>query len=125
MLFIFIIILLFVRNTYSYETISPSCHTCKWFLQGKNMDLSYCKMFQEKVNNKVMNNFAVPLRCLIENETFSIKVHCRNNEDMCGKTGIFYEPSQKITYSDFFTPEENKYYLNYLNNIAKKNIRRN
>ena len=103
MLFIFYIILLLSTLTESYELNRLNCNSCKWFLEGKNVDLGLCKMFPEKINGKTINNFAA---------------HCRNNEDMCGPSGIFYEDN----YVKSFSKDEYKFYSQYMNKIAKKNI---
>ncbi len=109
MLFIFFVTLFFLlTNTYS-ELVTPRCSTCKWFIPGKFVDLGQCVMFREKIGSKTINNFAI---------------HSRNNENMCGKNGIFYEQdlTESSTYTNFFSPEEKKFYLYYMNKIAKKNL---
>lgn len=60
----------------------PSCASCKYYIPNKKgtLDLGLCKMFTTKVYPKegevAMPNFAI---------------HCRNDEQMCGKTGFLYE----------------------------------
>ena len=73
--FLFIALIGFL---YAYE---PSCSTCKFFIPKlQKPELGLCKMFQDKiyVNNKsrLVNNLAL---------------HCRSNEDLCGKNGFLYE----------------------------------
>lgn len=65
----------------------PSCSTCKFFIPDEtnsNNDLGLCKMFQDKIytdnSNKLVKNFAI---------------HCRSNENLCGKSGFLYEPIDK------------------------------
>lgn len=65
------------------------CKNCKFYIPtliGNNPNLGLCKIFKETPyvdKNIVIHNFAV---------------HCRNDESLCGKDGIFYEPN--ITYID-------------------------
>jgi hypothetical protein len=33
-------------------------------------------------------------------------VHCRNDENLCGKTGIFYEPDYEIINKNFYNDYE-------------------
>jgi len=106
MLFIFCIILLCAKLADSYESNIPRCKSCNWFLEGKNIDLGLCKMFPEKINEKTIYNYAA---------------HCRNNENLCGKNGIFYEYNEDENYVRSFNREEYKYYSYYMKNIAKKN----
>lgn len=89
-------ILLFSCMTlvFSYD---PSCSSCKHFIPHfkNNPDLGTCKRFKDlpytdNNNNILISNFAL---------------HCRNNENLCGKTGNFYEPNfetlQKKIYNDY------------------------
>jgi len=74
------LMLIFINICFSYE---PSCYSCRFYVPHKsNPDLGLCKVFKDYVNlnNKVIlvNNFAV---------------HCRSNENLCGKDGFLYEPS--------------------------------
>ena len=61
----------------------PPCSSCKFFISNKkgNLDLGLCKMFTTKVYAKEdtpsLPNFAV---------------HCRNDENLCGKFGFLHEP---------------------------------
>jgi hypothetical protein len=78
---------------FAYE---PSCTSCKYFTPHfkNNPDLGVCKMFKNTPNkdtNVFISNFAV---------------HCRNNEDLCGKTGNFYEPDYEIIQKNFYNDYE-------------------
>jgi hypothetical protein len=64
----------------------PSCSSCKHFIASSlKPDLGLCNMFQDStyVNNKCI---------LVKN----LAVHCRNNENLCGKDGHLYESNDKI-----------------------------
>ena len=74
----YLLMISFVSVIYAFE---PSCHSCKSYIPHKsNPDLGLCKMFKNYVylNNRtsLINNLAV---------------HCRNNENLCGKPGYLYE----------------------------------
>ena len=78
---------------FSYE---PSCSSCKHFIPNfkNNNDLGLCKIFKNKPyhdTNIFVSNFAV---------------HCRNDENLCGKTGIFYEPDSEIIQKNFYNDYE-------------------
>ena len=80
----YLLLLSFVTNIFSYE---PLCSSCKNFIPHikNNPDLGLCKMFKNTPytdNNIVIHEFAS---------------HCRNNENLCGKSGFFYEPYDEIT----------------------------
>jgi len=71
------------------SALQPLCSSCKFYIpHSKNPDLGLCKIFQDSiyVNNKPR---------LIKN----LAVHCRSDENLCGKSGFLYEPiveSEKI-----------------------------
>jgi len=73
-----------------YNNNNPHCTSCKWFVKPNcelnSSELGVCKMFKEiSYNNgkeKITNNFAI---------------HCRNNENLCGKSGFLYEPKDNET----------------------------
>ena len=56
----------------------PLCSSCKFYTPHKlNKQLGLCELFKENgLNNIRLNNFAS---------------HCRNNENLCGKSGFLYE----------------------------------
>jgi hypothetical protein len=81
---------------------NPSCTTCKFFVPHQtnpNSDLGLCKMFKDKVYY-VKNDDEV----LINN----LAVHCRNNENLCGKAGFLYEPIN----SEYDTVENYEFFEN-------------
>jgi hypothetical protein len=70
-----------MSTVFSYE---PSCISCKYFIPHikNNPDLGLCKMFKNKPyhdENIIVHDFAV---------------HCRNNENLCGKAGNLYEVNE-------------------------------
>jgi hypothetical protein len=74
----FMLLLSFFTAIFSY---TPSCDSCKFFIRNnKGSELGYCKLFKNIVYKQgkevIIHDFAV---------------HCRNNEDMCGKEGNLYE----------------------------------
>jgi hypothetical protein len=112
----------------------PSCTTCKHFIpyQGNNIgldtDLGLCKMFQDDINGKLVKNLAI---------------HCRNNQNQCGKEGFLYEPIlnnemmnkydelEKLTYSEFMDEmdlheleEIEKHILETFQKMRKHNTKR-
>ena len=82
MVLISYIILLSLFNT--IFALENHCKNCKFYIPtliGNNPNLGLCKIFKETPyvdKNIVIHNFAV---------------HCRNDESLCGKDGIFYEPT--------------------------------
>jgi hypothetical protein len=80
----YIILLSLFNIIYGFE---KPCIKCKFYIPTiGNNDLGLCKIFKEVSyvdKNIVIHNFAI---------------HCRNNENLCGKDGIFYEPN--LNYID-------------------------
>ena len=76
----FITIFAFVYCIFAFE---PSCASCKHFIPNVKLfnDLGLCRMFKNEYYNKgasvMLPNYAV---------------HCRENENLCGKEGVLYEP---------------------------------
>ena len=75
----YLLFISFIASVFSYN---PSCIYCKHFIPNKNIntDLGLCKMFQETTYSSGyirLYNFAK---------------HCRNDENLCGKSGFLYEP---------------------------------
>ena len=76
------IILLSLFNT--IFALENHCKNCKFYIPTliwNNPNLGLCKIFKETPyvdKNIVIHNFAV---------------HCRIDESLCGKDGIFYEPT--------------------------------
>jgi len=79
MLFFVIMIALF-KYVSAFE---PQCSSCKHYIPNVKIfdDLGLCRMFKESSVHKgkqyVLPNYAV---------------HCRENENLCGKSGFLYEP---------------------------------
>lgn len=88
----YIILLSLLKAFFSLEN---SCKNCKFYIPtliGNNPNLGLCKIFKETPyvdKNITIHNFAI---------------HCRNDESLCGKDGIFYEPN-----------------INYINDIIDDN----
>ena len=77
----FSIFLLFTAINYVYS-FTPSCQSCKFFISNdKNEHLGQCSMFQDAVYH---NN----VKTLQKN----LAIHCRSDENLCGKSGFVYEP---------------------------------
>jgi hypothetical protein len=73
--------LLLISSIGLIYAFDPPCSTCKFFIPHKvNPDLGLCGMIQDKIylNN---NEFMVK----------NLALHCRNNENLCGKSGFLHE----------------------------------
>ena len=72
----YFLILFYLAYIYAFE---PVCSSCKFFIPYRsNLELGLCELFTETGPNGVLlKNFAS---------------HCRNNENLCGKSGLLYEP---------------------------------
>jgi hypothetical protein len=84
----YLLLLSFISYGFSYE---PSCTSCKYFIPHikNNPDLGLCKMFKNKPyqdTNIIVHDFAV---------------HCRANENLCGKLGNLYEVNDEIISKHF------------------------
>ena len=85
---LYILLSLFIA-TYSFV---PDCSKCKFFINNKDniKELGQCKLFPETSNlsksNIMIHNFAM---------------HCRNNENLCGKKGFLYEPITTINNIEY------------------------
>ena len=91
MMFLLLTILSFIRFLYAFE---PACTTCKFFIPHKSSpDLGLCNVFKEKIVNNVfmLKNFAD---------------HCRNDENLCGKSGFLYEPINEFEVNDNLLTEK-------------------
>jgi len=65
------------------SSLVPPCETCKNFIPNKiKPDLGFCNMFKDINYNKGE-----------ETLIYNFAIHCRNNENMCGKNGYLYENS--------------------------------
>uniref|UniRef100_A0A6C0E1X8 Uncharacterized protein n=1 Tax=viral metagenome TaxID=1070528 RepID=A0A6C0E1X8_9ZZZZ len=78
----------------------PLCDSCKHFIPNKNLnpDLGLCKMFQETS----YNNGYIRL--------YNFATHCRNDENLCGKSGFLYEGP----------PSDNPEIIYQLNELSNK-----
>jgi hypothetical protein len=74
-----VLIILFFSTIYALE---PSCSSCKFYIAHKtNSQLGLCDLFKEKgLNGVLIKNFAA---------------YCRNDENLCGKSGFLYEPREE------------------------------
>ena len=61
----------------------PPCTSCKFYIphKGVSSGLGLCKIFT--TNASPNSNVITPLP--------NFAVHCRNNENLCGKSGFLYE----------------------------------
>jgi hypothetical protein len=86
---------------YAYN---PTCISCKNFIPyySGNQEFGLCKMFKNivytKGQEKIIHNYAI---------------HCRNDENLCGKSGYLYEAMVDEDMS-FIKQQENEF--NELNN---------
>jgi hypothetical protein len=89
----YILLLSCMAIAFSYE---PSCTSCKHFIPHvkNNNDLGLCKMFKSSPypdTNILVSNFAV---------------HCRNDENLCGKSGLLYDPDYDNIKQQFYDDYE-------------------
>jgi hypothetical protein len=99
MLSVYLLFLLIVL----VKSLKPSCQTCKFFIPNKinNDNLGQCARFQDiiyddKQQVRLQKNLAI---------------YCRNDENLCGKSGYLYEPIEKHKYAKKF---KNYHYINKL-----------
>ena len=75
------------------KSLKPSCQTCKFFIPNKiNDNLGQCTMFQDTVYDDKQQ---VTLQK-------NLAIHCRNDENLCGKSGYLYEPIENHEYAKKF-----------------------
>jgi len=83
----FIIIITLLKFTLSFEPrcSSPPCSLCKYFIPNVKAfdDLGLCRMFKEVSTHKG-KQYTLP----------NYAVHCRENENLCGKAGHLFEPKK-------------------------------
>ena len=74
----YMLVLSLINIIFAFE---PSCSSCKFFISNKNNpELGLCKRFKTTPylnTNKIIYEFSM---------------HCRNDENICGKSGLLYEP---------------------------------
>lgn len=69
-------LIIFVR---AYER---SCSNCKFFIPNKiKPELGLCNMFQDTIYHNAEEK-------LVKN----LAIHCRGNENLCGKSGFLFDP---------------------------------
>jgi hypothetical protein len=74
----YLLLISFIQLIFGLE---PSCTSCKHFIPHKlNSDLGVCNMFKDINFSNGKERFV-----------YNFAVHCRNNENMCGKIGNLYE----------------------------------
>jgi hypothetical protein len=64
----------------------PPCSSCKFYIPNKkeHFELGLCKMFTTNVSPKSDRIQPLP----------NFAIHCRNNENLCGKSGFLYEKAE-------------------------------
>lgn len=101
-----ILIIIFLHYSKSLSLI-PSCSTCKFFIENSiKPELGLCKMFIEKVKNYRGKSVI-----------YNLAIQCRNNEDLCGKKGSYY---QQNNYK--FTNYEYIKNLYKIDNVEETNL---
>jgi len=100
----FILIIAIITKAIAFE---PYCTSCKYFIPNSrgNNDLGLCKMFKNICYHRG-NEYYLP----------NYAIHCRNNENLCGKTGFLYEP---INTND----DKNKINMDLRNELDELNNR--
>ena len=75
--------ILFVTSVTAFD---PCCSSCKFFIPNKtgNIDLGLCKMFPN--TSYLDKNLTIP----------NFATHCRNDENLCGKSGFIYESKNNM-----------------------------
>ena len=75
----------------------PPCSSCKHFIPNKkeNLSLGLCKIFTTNVSPKFNDIEPLP----------NFAVHCRNNENLCGKSGFLYEKA-RLYDNDKIQPDQ-------------------
>ena len=83
------ILYLFVTLIQLIIAFEPSCTTCKFFIPhetNNSPDLGLCTFFKDKVYYDNGNEVLIG----------NLAIHCRKNENLCGKSGFLYEPINDI-----------------------------
>jgi hypothetical protein len=78
----------------------PSCHNCKWFLPNKKTpryDYGFCRIFKNNIDGNG-NKFIL----------YDFATHCRENEKLCGSSGILYENGEEIQNGEEKREEEKR-----------------
>ena len=83
----YFLLLVILNLAYSFE---PSCLTCKYYVPKEKEDLGICTMFKNKITiddkDILVPNFAL---------------HCRSNENLCGKRGFLYEQKNYEKFENY------------------------
>jgi hypothetical protein len=75
----------------------PQCSSCKFYIPNKkgSLELGLCKMFTTNVSPK--SDVIEPLP--------NFAIHCRNNENLCGKSGLLYEKAESDNKNSKIEPD--------------------
>ena len=68
----------------------PACRNCKFLKPASVFDLNY--------NFEKCTKFGIK-DMVIGNIVYDYADSCRNQDDKCGKKGIFFEPKEKSVYN--------------------------
>lgn len=97
----YLLLFSFVNIAVAYEI---SCVSCKWFIP-KNNDLGLCKMFKDTYFNSKKK----------ENIIYNFAMHCKNDENLCGKSATFYQDKNDHDKNDHDESDYSIYEKNKLN----------
>jgi hypothetical protein len=98
--------LLFISVLNFVVSLEPSCTSCKFFIpnnRGQN-DLGLCRMFKNNCYHRG-KEYSLP----------NYAIHCRVNENLCGKTGFLYESMKTNIDNDNTEEQQINIELNELN----------
>jgi hypothetical protein len=75
----------------------PPCSSCKFYIPNKkeHLELGLCKMFTTNVSPKSNTIETLP----------NFAIHCRNNENLCGKSGFLYEKAESDNKNSNIEPD--------------------
>jgi hypothetical protein len=84
---------LFLSLIIFVHAYDKSCSNCKFFIPNKiKPELGLCNMFQDTIYHNAEEK-------LVKN----LAIHCRGNENLCGKSGFLFDPIDKEkTFDDRF-----------------------
>jgi len=95
-----LLLIFFIFISSKINAFEPSCSTCNHYIENKiRPELGCCKMFK----NFIYNDKGKEKKNLYE-----YSMHCRNNENLCGKSGFLYE--EKINIENLI---KNSDYIDY------------
>jgi len=86
MLLLPILYFLYIQINCQIYAQNKDCSNCKYFIPHKNNkvpSLGLCKLFGNKVNSNENNK-------MNEKIVYNFAQHCRDDENLCGKTGLLY-----------------------------------